>query len=53
MNGHFFEIMLAVVAHVFNNMATVQFNHRMIAWLLILVPCSGGCAHKTKTRASA
>jgi hypothetical protein len=36
----------------FNNMATVQFDHRAIAWVLALtVPCSiGGCAHRRMYR---
>ncbi len=43
MNGHFVppEIMMLEPwwSNLFNNMATVQFNHRMMAWLLmILVP---------------
>ncbi|HEX7953589.1 MAG TPA: COX15/CtaA family protein, partial [Burkholderiales bacterium] len=43
MNGHFVPPEILMLdpwwLNLFNNMATVQFNHRMIAWLLaILVP---------------
>jgi cytochrome c oxidase assembly protein subunit 15 len=41
MNGHFIppEILMIEPWHLnfFNNMATVQFNHRLIAWLLMVV----------------
>ncbi len=41
MNGHFFPPELLMLEpwwlNLFNNMATVQFNHRMIAWLLMLL----------------
>jgi cytochrome c oxidase assembly protein subunit 15 len=41
MNGHFIPPEVLTLdpwwLNLFNNMATVQFNHRMIAWLLILL----------------
>lgn len=41
MNGHFIPPEIMVLEpwwkNLFNNMATVQFNHRMIAWLLIIL----------------
>ena len=52
MNGHFVppEILMLEPwwTNLFNNMATVQFNHRLIAWLLIfLVPAVWTAARRT------
>ncbi|HZP93066.1 MAG TPA: COX15/CtaA family protein [Burkholderiales bacterium] len=52
MNGHFMppEILMLEPwwTNLFNNMATVQFNHRLIAWLLIfLVPALWIAARRT------
>ncbi len=52
MDGHFVPPEILALepwwANLFNNMATVQFNHRLIAWLLIVsLPALWFAAHKT------